>query len=113
MSLKRCVMIVIAFQFLTCWLAQLATAQTQSSRAATASSYLERGNQWVARGEWERAIADFDLGGEWKQHSETHPSILFGGGAIVSTPNDLAKFIQALFDGKIVSKESFMSRATP
>lgn len=31
---------------------------------------------------------------------------LFSAGAIVSTPNDLAKFIQALFDGKIVSKEN-------
>jgi CubicO group peptidase (beta-lactamase class C family) len=45
-------------------------------------------------------------GGEWKQVPETHPSLFFGAGAIVSTPNDLAKFIQALFDGKIVSKES-------
>ncbi|HET6766328.1 MAG TPA: serine hydrolase domain-containing protein [Chitinophagaceae bacterium] len=45
-------------------------------------------------------------GGNWKQVPETHPSILFSAGAIVSTPNDLAKFIQALFDGKIVSKES-------
>lgn len=45
-------------------------------------------------------------GGDWKQVPETHPSLLFGAGAIVSTPNDLAKFIQALFDGKIVSKES-------
>ena len=45
-------------------------------------------------------------GGDWKQMPETHPSILFGAGAIVSTPNDLVKFIQALFDGKIVSKES-------
>src|ERR1044071_8640226 len=45
-------------------------------------------------------------GGDWKQVPETHPSILFSAGAIVSTPNDLAKFIQALFNGKIVSKDS-------
>jgi D-alanyl-D-alanine carboxypeptidase len=45
-------------------------------------------------------------GGDWKQIRETHPSLLFGAGAIVSTPNDLTKFIQALFDGKIVSKKS-------
>ncbi len=45
-------------------------------------------------------------GSDWKQVPETHPSILFGAGAIVSTPADLAKFIQALFDGKIVSKQS-------
>ena len=43
---------------------------------------------------------------EWKPMPETHPSILFSAGAIVSTPNDLNRFIQALFDGKIVSKES-------
>ena len=52
------------------------------------------------------ALTYSNLGGEWKQDSETHPSILFSAGAIVSTPYDLAKFIQALFDGKIVSKES-------
>ena len=31
--------------------------------------------------------------------------LLFGGGAIVSTPADMAKFIQALFEGKLVSQE--------
>ena len=52
------------------------------------------------------SLTYFYLGGDWKQVPETHPSILFGGGSIVSTPNDLTTFIQALFDGKIVSKES-------
>lgn len=52
------------------------------------------------------ALTYFNLGGEWKQHSETHPSIFFGAGAIVSTPNDLATFIQALFDGKIMTREN-------
>jgi D-alanyl-D-alanine carboxypeptidase len=42
----------------------------------------------------------------WKQGIETHPSILFGAGQIVSTPNDLARFIHALFDLKLVSQES-------
>lgn len=44
--------------------------------------------------------------GDWKQETETHLSIPGGAGAMISTPNDLTKFIQALFDGKIVSKES-------
>lgn len=44
--------------------------------------------------------------GDWKQESETHLSIPGGAGAMISTPNDLTKFILALFDGKIVSKES-------
>ena len=49
---------------------------------------------------------------DWEQQPETHSSLLFGSGAIVSTPNDLVKFIQALFDGKIVSKESLASMKT-
>jgi D-alanyl-D-alanine carboxypeptidase len=52
------------------------------------------------------SLTYMNLGGDWKQVPETHPSILFGGGAIVSTPNDLAKFIQALFDLKLISQES-------
>ncbi len=44
--------------------------------------------------------------GDWKQEPETHLSIAGGAGAVISTPADLAKFIQALFDGKIVSQES-------
>ena len=43
---------------------------------------------------------------DWEPESETHLSIPGGAGAIISTPNDLTKFIQALFDGKIVSQES-------
>lgn len=42
--------------------------------------------------------------GEWKPERETHPSNLFGGGAIISTPADLARFIAALFDGKLISR---------
>ncbi len=43
---------------------------------------------------------------DWEQQTETHLSIAFGAGALISTPTDLIRFIQALFDGKIVSKES-------
>ena len=48
----------------------------------------------------------YNFAGDWKQEAETHLSIPGGAGAIVSTSNDLTRFIQALFDGKIVSKES-------
>lgn len=47
--------------------------------------------------------------GDWKQETETHLSTAFGSGAIVSTPNDLVKFVQALFDLKLVSQESLAS----
>jgi CubicO group peptidase (beta-lactamase class C family) len=74
-----------------------------TSRIGLKDTYTATGNIDVNKNE---ALTYFYLGGDWKQASETHPSILFSAGSIVSTPNDLAKFIQALFDGKIVSSES-------
>jgi D-alanyl-D-alanine carboxypeptidase len=73
-------------------------------------TYIATGNIDVNKNE---SLTYFILpGGDWKQVPETHPSLLFSAGAIVSTPNDLAKFIQALFDGKIVSKESLNQMKT-
>ena len=67
-------------------------------------TYIATGNIDVNKNE---SLTYFILpGGEWKQVPETHPSILFSAGAIVSSAGDLAKFITALFDGKIVSKQS-------
>lgn len=43
---------------------------------------------------------------KWEKQPETHASILFGSGALVSTPADMAKFIEGLFNGKLVSQES-------
>ena len=42
----------------------------------------------------------------WEKQPETHPSLLFGSGALVSTPADMAKFIEGLFNLKLVSQES-------
>jgi D-alanyl-D-alanine carboxypeptidase len=44
--------------------------------------------------------------GEWKPEVETDMSIPAGAGALVATPNDLVKFFQALFAGKLVSQAS-------
>ncbi len=74
-----------------------------TSKIGLADTYTATGNIDVNKNE---SLTYINTGSDWKQGPETHPSILFGGGAIVSTPNDLAKFIQALFNGKIVSKES-------
>lgn len=41
--------------------------------------------------------------GQWTQMPETDMSIPGGAGAIVSTPTDLVKFIDALFAGKLIS----------
>ncbi|RYD92080.1 MAG: class A beta-lactamase-related serine hydrolase, partial [Sphingobacteriales bacterium] len=40
--------------------------------------------------------------GKWKKFAETDMSIPSGAGAMVSTPADLDKFIEALFAGKLV-----------
>jgi CubicO group peptidase (beta-lactamase class C family) len=52
------------------------------------------------------SLAYTHFGGKWKPVREMHSSILFGGGQIVSTPNDLAKFIHALFGLKLISRET-------
>ena len=81
-----------------------------TSKIGLADTYTATGNIDVNKNE---SLTYFKIpGGDWKQVPETHPSILFGGGSIVSTPNDLAKFIQALFDGKIVLKESLNQMKT-
>ena len=48
----------------------------------------------------------YSYAGDWKQHEEMDLSVPGGAGAIVSTPSDLVKFIQALFDGKLISQEN-------
>jgi CubicO group peptidase (beta-lactamase class C family) len=72
-------------------------------------TYVATGNIDVAKNE---ALTYFRLGDEWKPMAETHPSILFGAGFIVSTPQDMARFIQALFDGKLVSPASLEQMKT-
>src|SRR5262249_8861544 len=74
-----------------------------ASKIGLKDTYLATGNIDVNKNE---VLTYIHFGGDWKPVSETHPTILFSAGAIVSTPADMAKFIQALFEGKLVSKES-------
>jgi D-alanyl-D-alanine carboxypeptidase len=48
----------------------------------------------------------YDLDTTWKKQPETNMSILTGAGAIVSTPNDVLRFVQAVFKNKIISMAS-------
>ena len=48
----------------------------------------------------------YRYGRDWDQDPDIHWSLFFGAGSITSTPNDLVKFITALFDEKIISKQS-------
>ena len=38
-----------------------AEAQVTPARTATASSYVDRGHTWAKKGEWDRAVDDFNL----------------------------------------------------
>lgn len=49
---------------------------------------------------------------EWQQQPETDMSIPGGAGAIISTPTDLTRFIQALFSLKLVSQSSLNQMKT-
>ena len=80
-----------------------------NSKIGLKDTYTATGNIDVSNNE---ALTYMNLGGGWKQVSETHPSNLFSAGAIVSTPNDLTKFIQSLFDLKLISQESFNQMKT-
>lgn len=48
----------------------------------------------------------YSFGSSWKEESETDLSIPLGAGGIVSTSIDLVKFSDALFNGKLLQKES-------
>jgi len=80
-----------------------------TSRIGLKDTYAPNGNIDVNKNE---TLAYAHFGGDWKQQTEIHSSILFGGGQIVSTPNDMAKFIHGLFEGKLVSKETLNQMKT-
>jgi len=50
--------------------------------------------------------------GQWTQMPETDMTIPGGAGAIVSTPSDLIKFIDALFAGKLISPANLAQMKT-
>lgn len=51
-------------------------------------------------------------GEKWSAMDQTDPSIPHGAGAIMSTAADLTRFIEALFDGKLVGK-TWVDKMTP
>jgi D-alanyl-D-alanine carboxypeptidase len=55
---------------------------------------------------------DFD-DGKWTGHSEEDLSVSAGAGAIVSTPGDLARFMTALFSGRLISGKSAQEMLAP
>ena len=74
-----------------------------ASRIRLKDTYVATGSIDVSKNE---SLTYLNTGSDWKQGTETHPSVLFGAGQIVSTPNDLARFAQALFDLQLLSRAS-------
>lgn len=54
----------------------------------------------------------FKLNNDWEQQPETDMSNPGGAGAVVSTPADLVKFIDALFNGKLINNQYLDSMKT-
>ena len=80
-----------------------------NSRLGLADTYLATGRIDVNKGE-ALTYANNGSGWEhWKQGFETHPSIGF---QLISTPGDMAKFIQSLFDLKLISQDSLNQMKT-
>jgi D-alanyl-D-alanine carboxypeptidase len=86
-----------------------ALEQRINSRIGLAGTYLATGRIDVNKGEaltYENTGSGWKL---WKEGFETHPSIGF---QLISTTGDMAKFIQSLFDLKLISQDSLNQMKT-
>jgi D-alanyl-D-alanine carboxypeptidase len=77
-----------------------------NSKIGLKDTYRATGSIDVNKGE---ALTYINTGSDWKQGFETHPSIGF---QIISTPGDMAKFIEALFDLKLISQQTLNQMKT-
>ncbi len=77
-----------------------------NSKIGLKDTYIATGHIDVNKGE---ALTYINTGSDWKQSFETHPSIGF---QLIATPGDMAKFIQSLFDLKLISQDSLNQMKT-
>ncbi|MHA3787967.1 serine hydrolase domain-containing protein [Flavobacterium hauense] len=54
----------------------------------------------------------YEFDGSWAKSPETDMSVPMGAGAMVSNPNDLSRFIEALFAGKLITMENLEQMKT-
>ncbi len=83
-----------------------AIQQRINARIGLTDTYIAAGRIDVNKSE---ALTYGYTGSDWKQGFETDPSIGF---QLVSTPADMARFIQSLFDLKLLSQESLNQMKT-
>lgn len=48
----------------------------------------------------------YQFAGTWDLQTETDPSVSMGAGAVISTPTDLVKFLEALFSYQIITQDN-------
>jgi D-alanyl-D-alanine carboxypeptidase len=77
-----------------------------NSRIGLKDTYIAAGRIDANKGE---ALTYMNTGSDWKQGFETDPSIGF---QLVSTPGDMATFMQSLFDLKLTSQDSLNQMTT-
>ena len=87
---------------------QEALKERITARIGLKDTYLGAGKEDPDRNE---ARAYRYIGG-WRESAQPDFSVVGGAGGILSTPADMAKFIQAVFDLKLVSQNSLKQMAT-
>jgi D-alanyl-D-alanine carboxypeptidase len=87
---------------------QQALKERIASRIGLKDTYLGSGSTDPGKNE---ALSYRYIGG-WKEAVELDFSVPGGAGSILATPTDMARFIQALFDRKLVSQDSLTKMST-
>lgn len=87
---------------------QEALKERIASKIGLKDTYLGAGKEDPGKNE---ALSYRYIGG-WRESAQIDFSVVGGAGGILSTPTDMAKFIQALFDLKLVSQNSLKQMTT-
>jgi len=87
---------------------QEALKERITSKIGLKDTYLGAGKEDPGKNE---ALSFRYIGG-WRESGQLDFSVVGGAGGILSTPTDMAKFIQALFDLKLVSQNSLKQMTT-
>jgi CubicO group peptidase (beta-lactamase class C family) len=87
---------------------QEALKERIASKIGLEDTYLGAGKEDPGKNE---ALSYRYLGG-WRESAQLDFSVVGGAGGILSTPADMAKFIQALFDLKLISQNSLEQMTT-
>jgi D-alanyl-D-alanine carboxypeptidase len=87
---------------------QEALKERITSKIGLKDTYAGAGNTDPSKNE---ALSYIYIGG-WKEAAELEFSVVAGAGSILSTPTDMTRFIQALYDLKLVSQDNLKQMTT-